>query len=1001
MALAKRPGGTRAELTAADGMPMASGSAFTPWIPEQGGRAPTRGTVGGDVRRQALVLAASVHLTSMWHIIDPDRKHFTATQRRVLTKPSERVANDGCDNKHGDLVVAVSDAIVSPSGVSFEVLSALGRGTFGQVFRVRLPPDRAYALKVIRNGTAFQKQAQMEIAILKMLQLPRERDKGVPADVEKLEAGGAPQAEGRQADSKEKGTGSEGTMNRRGLFVQLRDHFIFKGHLCLVFEHLGVNLLQLLQQTNCRGLSLSLIRYFTKQLLQALALLKELGIMHCDIKPENILLQNLQSPAIKLIDFGSACLLSQEPSSTYIQSRFYRSPEVLLGHTCDCAIDVWSLGTIAAELFLGLPLLAGETEYNQLARIVEMLGPPPRDMLAASQLTAKYFDCEAADHAESPRYRLKQEAIYAEENGCEVSRNKQYFKYRTLPQLIESHPKHKAAPTPDAETAERERRRALLDFCQGLLRLSPLRRWTAAQALDHPFITGERFTGGFEPSVLDSPQPSQPNVSPQPTGAAMRVVVTDVAVAPSPSSEPPTRLPGAAPVTDATSSQGSSDEPVAESEACAAPRPCAEPPDSADSHVARDRVASTTPSAAPPTTPAAAPTSTHSASNKQRSPHSSSRSSRGPPPAPPSLQRSPPQAIWSASRLPPVQMPPALLAPQLRMQMASSPTHMTPSPPPYYGSPPLSVSPPSMAALHMAMTGGAASAPPYAQPDGLVFAQMHGSMGSSPPTGFYSAPHHMGCECSCATSPYGVQLAASPPDRSMLSAPRVQECVGACAQCRNYGGGVFDKRDGNLYCHSCWQHYEASAYDAQSPPTSPTPAGPYCAPSYLINPYYYPSAPPAPAMRISVNTGAGRGGEQPPPAPPKEARQGERRGSAGGHRTSSSKHSANGRPHQRGARSGVRAAEGLAANAPPSPPAHGKPAARLSGSALDRKAGIPDGTSELAPAAVRLGDGARDDSVAVSADVADLPEQPEEKLGRLSIDSSVSEQGSLVFELES
>ena len=80
--------------------------------------------------------------------------------------------------------------------------------------------------------------------------------------------------------------------------------------------------------------------------------------MHCDIKPENILLQNLQSPAIKLIDFGSACLLSQEQSSTYIQSRFYRSPEVLLAHARDCAIDVWSLGTIAAELFLGLPLFA-------------------------------------------------------------------------------------------------------------------------------------------------------------------------------------------------------------------------------------------------------------------------------------------------------------------------------------------------------------------------------------------------------------------------------------------------------------------------------------------------------------------------------------------------------------------------------------------------------------------------------------------------------------------
>ena len=58
--------------------------------------------------------------------------------------------------------------------------------------------------------------------------------------------------------------------------------------------------------------------------------LKEMGIVHCDIKPENILLQNLHSPAIKLIDFGSACR-SDQRLSVYIQSRFYRSPEVLLG----------------------------------------------------------------------------------------------------------------------------------------------------------------------------------------------------------------------------------------------------------------------------------------------------------------------------------------------------------------------------------------------------------------------------------------------------------------------------------------------------------------------------------------------------------------------------------------------------------------------------------------------------------------------------------------------
>ena len=82
---------------------------------------------------------------------------------------------------------------------------------------------------------------------------------------------------------------------------------------------------------------------------------------------------SLQSPQIKVIDFGSACH-ERQTVYTYIQSRFYRSPEVLLGMSYTAAIDVWSLGCIAVELFLGLPLFPGTSEYNQLTRIVDMLG---------------------------------------------------------------------------------------------------------------------------------------------------------------------------------------------------------------------------------------------------------------------------------------------------------------------------------------------------------------------------------------------------------------------------------------------------------------------------------------------------------------------------------------------------------------------------------------------------------------------------------------------------
>lgn len=155
--------------------------------------------------------------------------------------------------------------------------------------------------------------------------------------------------------------------------LRLRDTFVHKKHLCLVFELLSVNLYELIKQNHFRGLSTNLVRVFTAQLLDALTVMNEARIIHCDLKPENVLLKNLESPTIKVIDFGSACHEVQT-MYTYIQSRFYRSPEVLIGLPYTSAIDMWSLGCIAAELFLGLPLFPGSSEYNQLSRIIEMLG---------------------------------------------------------------------------------------------------------------------------------------------------------------------------------------------------------------------------------------------------------------------------------------------------------------------------------------------------------------------------------------------------------------------------------------------------------------------------------------------------------------------------------------------------------------------------------------------------------------------------------------------------
>ena len=208
------------------------------------------------------------------------------------------------------------------------------------------------ALKIIKNKKKFYYQAGVE---LKILQYLKEND---PDD----------------------------TMN----IIHMKDYVIFRKHLCITFELLSINLYEFLKNNSFEGLSLGLIRRFAIQLLYSLKYLTKHQVIHCDLKPENILLKDPTKSGIKIIDFGCSCFSDQRVYS-YIESRFYRAPEIILGIPYTTGIDMWSFGCICCELLIGYPIFPGEDEMEQLGYMMECRGEPPATMLDQASRKKKFF----------------------------------------------------------------------------------------------------------------------------------------------------------------------------------------------------------------------------------------------------------------------------------------------------------------------------------------------------------------------------------------------------------------------------------------------------------------------------------------------------------------------------------------------------------------------------------------------------------------------------------
>uniref|UniRef100_A0A671YQL5 non-specific serine/threonine protein kinase n=1 Tax=Sparus aurata TaxID=8175 RepID=A0A671YQL5_SPAAU len=370
-----------------------------------------------------------------------------ATVATVATATSTATSKNSGSNSEGDYQLVQHEVLCSMTN-TYEVLEFLGRGTFGQVVKCwKRGTNEIVAIKILKNHPSYARQGQIEVSILARLS-----------------------------------TESADDYN----FVRAYECFQHKNHTCLVFEMLEQNLYDFLKQNKFSPLPLKYIRPVLQQVATALMKLKSLGLIHADLKPENIMLvdPSRQPYRVKVIDFGSASHVSKAVCSTYLQSRYYRAPEIILGLPFCEAIDMWSLGCVIAELFLGWPLYPGASEYDQIRYISQTQGLPAEYLLSAGTKTNRFFNRET--DSTYPLWRLKTPEDHEGETGIKSKEARKYI-FNCLDDMAQVN------MTSDLEgsdmLAEKADRREFIDLLTKMLTIDADKRITPIETLNHPFVT--------------------------------------------------------------------------------------------------------------------------------------------------------------------------------------------------------------------------------------------------------------------------------------------------------------------------------------------------------------------------------------------------------------------------------------------------------------------------------------------------------------------------------
>ncbi|KIJ12576.1 hypothetical protein PAXINDRAFT_82735 [Paxillus involutus ATCC 200175] len=377
----------------------------------------------------------------MFAISTPEKKKKVKKVKKVKPAAPALITTtlDSASDPEGYYQVILGEQL---DGGRYQVFSSLGKGMFANVVRARVLQEagesgKEVAIKIIRSQESMYRAGLKEVQILNKL---------------------------RQADPDDKKH-----------IVRLERTFEHRGHLCLVFESMSMNLRDVVKRFGKDvGLNIKAVRAYAHQLFLALSLLKKANIMHADIKPDNILV-NEQKTLLKLCDLGSASDATENDITPYLVSRFYRSPEIILGVPYDPALDVWSIGCTLYELYTGKILFPGRSNNQMLLLMMELKGRFNAKMIKKAKFGEMYFDEQGGfESVETDRV-----------TGADVVRNVHISKpSRDL--------RSRLMPPSSVRLNDDEMKllTSFIDLLDKCLALDPARRIAPKEALIHPFIRG-------------------------------------------------------------------------------------------------------------------------------------------------------------------------------------------------------------------------------------------------------------------------------------------------------------------------------------------------------------------------------------------------------------------------------------------------------------------------------------------------------------------------------